>query len=68
MSCISVGILYAVGSVVVNMRRFLPSFVGKISSSRQSPKRSADKAGVDFVPFTLMQPVAVKIVSAFEVS
>jgi hypothetical protein len=46
----------------------LPSVVGQITSSRQSPSRSAQSVGVDFVPLFERQSSAVRIRSVFSVS
>src|SRR3954470_19651890 len=41
------------------MRRALLSVVGQTTSSRQSPRMSADRDGVDFVPLLACTPLAV---------
>ncbi len=57
-----------VGMVVVKMRRALLSLVRKMTSSRQSPKRSALRTGVDFEPLLGRQPSAVKRVLSCDFS
>src|SRR3954453_21572547 len=47
------------------MRSSFPSVVGQITSSRQSPRMSADSDGVALVPLTEVQPSAVTIRSVF---
>jgi len=46
--------------VVVKMRTLCPSLVGQITSSRQSPRKSADRQGLPLVPLMETQPEAVK--------
>src|SRR3954451_14322872 len=58
-SCIKDGWLIVVESVVEKMRSARLSEVGQMTSSRQSPRMSAESVGGDLVPLLACTPDAV---------